>query len=56
MHRIFELASQYAKEGEIEFDCIGPEDISEGDDNGAYVRAWFWVSFEGTDLDKGSRD
>lgn len=26
--------------------------VSEGEDNGAYVRAWVWVSFEGTDLDK----
>jgi len=26
--------------------------VSEGDDNGAYVRAWVWVSFEGTSLDK----
>mgnify|MGYP006899559944 CR=1 FL=1 len=26
--------------------------VSEGDDNGAYVRAWVWVSFAGTDLDK----
>tara|TARA_R110000868_G_scaffold307677_1_gene569333 strand:- start:703 stop:978 length:276 start_codon:yes stop_codon:yes gene_type:complete len=26
--------------------------VSEGEDNGAYVRAWVWVSFEGTPLDK----
>lgn len=26
--------------------------VSEGEDNGAYVRAWVWVSFEGTSLDK----
>lgn len=26
--------------------------ISEGDDNGAYLLTWTWVSFEGTDLDK----
>jgi hypothetical protein len=26
--------------------------VSEGDDNGAYVQAWVWVSFEGTPLDK----
>lgn len=26
--------------------------VSEGDDNGVYVRAWVWVSFEGTILDK----
>lgn len=26
--------------------------ISEGDDNGAYVLCWAWVSFSGTDFDK----
>lgn len=26
--------------------------VSEGDDNGAYVQAWVWVSFEGTPFDK----
>lgn len=46
------LAEAYAREGEIEFDAITAAEISEGDDNGAYVRAWVWVSFEGTDLDK----
>jgi len=25
--------------------------ISYGDDNGAYVQAWVWVDFAGTDLD-----
>ena len=33
---------------EIDDDAI----VSEGDDNGAYVMAWVWVDFEGTDLDK----
>jgi hypothetical protein len=28
--------------------------ISEGDGNGAYVLGWRWVTFAGTDLDKGS--
>ena len=27
-------------------------EISEGEDNGAYVQAWVWVSFAGTELDK----
>lgn len=27
-------------------------EVSEGDDNGAYVAAWVWVSFYQTDLDK----
>lgn len=26
--------------------------VSEGNDNGAYVMCWTWVSFFGTDLDK----
>lgn len=26
--------------------------ISEGSDNGCYVAAWVWVSFEGTEFDK----
>lgn len=30
--------------------------ISEGDDNGAFVRAWVWVSFDGTSLDKDADD
>lgn len=50
--KIIELArSEYESEGECELDdpgCI----VSEGDDNGAYVLAWMWVSFDGTDLSK----
>jgi hypothetical protein len=30
--------------------------ISEGDDNGAYVLGWRWVSFAGTEFDKGNDD
>lgn len=30
--------------------------ISEGDDNGCYVRAWVWVDFSGTELDKEPGD
>lgn len=26
--------------------------ISHGEDNGAYVQAWVWVTFDGTRLDK----
>ena len=66
--RILDLArEQWHKEGEIEIDddpgealadghTINIPAISEGDDNGAYVRCWCWVSFEGTDLDKESED
>ncbi len=34
-----------------DFACDGAI-ISEGDDNGAFVMCWQWVSFAGTDLDK----
>lgn len=30
--------------------------VSEGDDNGAYVMTWSWVSFAGTELDKEKHD
>lgn len=29
---------------------------SEGEDNGAYLLTWTWVSFEGTDLDKDAEE
>jgi hypothetical protein len=54
--RIAELADEYAKEGEVEFDQITAADISESDDNGAYVRCWCWIDFAGTDLDKEAED
>lgn len=38
------------REGELEVDNAI---VSEGDDNGAYVLAWVWVPFNGTELDKG---
>jgi hypothetical protein len=53
--RIRELADQaHGKDGEVEFD----EDaiVSEGEDNGAYVQAWVWVGFSGTDLDQEEED
>ncbi len=40
-----------SKEGELEIDDDAK--ISEGDDNGAYVQAWVWVSFADTELNKG---
>lgn len=40
----------YEDEGRIEIDS-DPE-ISHGNDNGAYVAAWVWVDFTGTELDK----
>lgn len=39
------------KEGELEIDLLTVV-VSEGDDNGAYVQAWVWVSFAGTEFDK----
>lgn len=37
-------------EGSTEID--DDAEVSEGDDNGAYVQAWVWVEFDGTPLDK----
>ena len=62
--RILALAaSQIAwHEGSLERDDLAETDaawpglVSEGEDNGAYVRAWVWVSFEGTPLDKQAPD
>lgn len=56
LKRILQLAwEQRGKDGEIEFDygdVPDEEGVSEGDDNGCYVRAWVWVDFADTDLDK----
>lgn len=41
---------EWNKDGEIEIDDGAV--VSEGDDNGAYVAAWVWVGFGGTELDK----
>jgi hypothetical protein len=49
---IVNLAQSQAEEGCIEVDDNAV--VSEGDDNGAYVQAWLWVSFDGTTLDKES--
>lgn len=48
---IRELAMErYSRGGDLE---IEPDAIvSEGDDNGAYVLAWKWVDFEGTEFHK----
>lgn len=48
---IRELAhEQYHCDGEIEIDDSAT--VSEGDGNGAYVQAWVWVDFSGTEFDK----
>jgi hypothetical protein len=52
---ILELAGeQWAEEGQVEIDSDAK--VSEGNDNGAYVQAWVWVDFAGTDLDKEDED
>ena len=44
--------TKHGRCGEIEFDDDAK--VSESDDNGAYVQAWVWVSFSGTELDKAT--
>ena len=49
--KVLELGrATLAREGELEFDDDAI--ASEGDDNGAYLQAWVWVDFGGTNLDK----
>lgn len=52
--RILEIASRdpRLRGGGLELDSNAK--VSEGDDNGAYVQVWMWVSFEGTELDKNA--
>lgn len=48
---IVELAvKEHDQEGVIEVET--EPTLSEGEDNGCYVKAWVWVSFEGTPFDK----
>jgi hypothetical protein len=49
---IYEVASgdPRLKDGDLELD--NGAKVSEGDENGAYIQVWMWVSFEGTKLDK----
>ena len=49
--RIREMAAEkWHEDGKLEID--NDAEISEGDHNGAYVQAWVWVSFAGTEFDK----
>ena len=41
---------QHAKDGELEID--GGAQVSSSFNNGAWVTAWVWVDFAGTELDK----
>jgi hypothetical protein len=44
---------KHHRDGEVEIDLTDDEkDVSEGNDNGAYVRAWVWVDFSDTTLCK----
>lgn len=49
--RIREMAfEEYHDDGTIEIDSGAK--VSEGTDNGAYVQAWVWVDFAGTEFDR----
>ena len=49
--KIRKLASdRLSKEGDLEFD--DNSNVSEGNDNGAYVQCWKWIDFTGSALDK----
>jgi hypothetical protein len=54
--RIEHLVNLARKEFSLNRDVIsidiGETQISEGSDNGAWVRAWVWVDFTDTVLDK----
>lgn len=54
--QVLRLAKQQVPDDvQIDFqeDMEHPEAlVSLGEDNGAYVQAWVWVSFDGTELDK----
>lgn len=55
LERIVALAKeQHEIEGKCEIDDNAT--VSEGSDNGAYVQAWVWVSFEDTELSKSEND
>lgn len=48
------MATLTRSDGTLEFDPNPP--VSEGDDNGAYVQAWAWVDFAGTEFDKAKKE
>jgi hypothetical protein len=41
-------------DGDVQVDDTAQ--VSHGSDNGAYVQAWVWVSFAGTQFDKHPED
>lgn len=49
--KIADLAYElFHEDGDLEFDDTAQ--VSEGEDNGAYVSCWKWVSFDGTEFEK----
>lgn len=51
VREIIEMARKEHQEmGTVEIDDDAK--LSEGSDNGTYVQAWVWVSFDGTKFDK----
>jgi len=46
----FVLAQEYAQEGDLEFDADSI--VSMGEDHGAYVSGFKWISFDDTPLDE----
>jgi hypothetical protein len=52
---VAECRDEWASFDEIDIDALPV--ISEGDDNGCYVQAWAWVSFDGVEgLDKEAEE
>lgn len=51
---IISLVSDQYDSDDVEVDGDGV--VSEGEDNGAFVRAWVWVSFANTPLDKDAEE
>lgn len=51
-HRRIVLIAQDRRSTDTDVDIDIVARVSEGDDNGAYVQAWVWVDFAGTEFDK----
>lgn len=49
-HIVALAKKQHEEEGVLEIDRSAS--VSEGGENGAYVAAWVWCDFTGTDFDK----
>jgi hypothetical protein len=52
-NKIVELANEaHGCEGDLQIEFDDDAIVSEGEDNGAYVQAWVWLDFSGTEFDK----